>query len=187
MKQFFLILLILSFCFPSVWAQQTMKGVIVDESNLPLPGATVLVKHTQKGTISDVNGNYSISVSDNDTLMISMLGMATQSIAVLGKTVINVKLVAESKPNAWRLWEFDWRTPSKPERARLIARATDSQSRTQPTQRDPDRGGGAVIYSGSARTPRVLAMVRALFRTQLVDVVELHVRFAVKCDRVARF
>jgi len=57
-----------------------------------------------------------------------------------GATWNKTKLIGESKPNAWRFWEFDWRTPSKPERARLIARATDSQSRTQPTQRDPDRG-----------------------------------------------
>jgi len=49
-------------------------------------------------------------------------------------------LVGTSKPNAWRLWEFDWRTPSKPGRADLIARATDSEGRTQPTHRDRDRG-----------------------------------------------
>lgn len=42
--------------------------------------------------------------------------------------------------NAWRLWEYDWRTPSKPGKQTLVARATDSRGRTQPTDRDPDRG-----------------------------------------------
>jgi DMSO/TMAO reductase YedYZ molybdopterin-dependent catalytic subunit len=57
-----------------------------------------------------------------------------------GATWNEAKLVGESKLNAWRLWEFDWRTPSKRSQARLIARATDSRARIQPAQRDPDRG-----------------------------------------------
>ena len=51
-----------------------------------------------------------------------------------------VKLLGESKANAWRLWEFNWKTPAKPGRATLIARATDSRGGTQPLERDPDRG-----------------------------------------------
>jgi DMSO/TMAO reductase YedYZ molybdopterin-dependent catalytic subunit len=57
-----------------------------------------------------------------------------------GATWNETKLVGESKPNAWRFWEFDWRTPSRPGQASLIARATDSRGRTQPAQRDRDRG-----------------------------------------------
>src|SRR5438046_3873743 len=52
-----------------------------------------------------------------------------------GSTWTKANLLGESKPNAWRLWEFNWRTPSKPGQADLIARATDSKGRTQPTQR----------------------------------------------------
>jgi len=57
-----------------------------------------------------------------------------------GSTWRNAKLLSESKPNAWRLWEFDWNTPAKPEKATLIVRATDSNRRTQPVERNPDRG-----------------------------------------------
>jgi DMSO/TMAO reductase YedYZ molybdopterin-dependent catalytic subunit len=57
-----------------------------------------------------------------------------------GSTWNDVKLIGESKPNAWRLWEYNWRTPSKSGRQTLIARATDSKGRTQPMDRDPDRG-----------------------------------------------
>lgn len=49
-------------------------------------------------------------------------------------------LTGESKPNAWRLWEFTWKTPAAAGRATLIARATDSRGRAQPTERDSNRG-----------------------------------------------
>jgi DMSO/TMAO reductase YedYZ molybdopterin-dependent catalytic subunit len=48
--------------------------------------------------------------------------------------------LGDSVPNAWRLWEYTWRTPAKPGQQTLIARATDSLGRTQPVERDPDRG-----------------------------------------------
>ena len=57
-----------------------------------------------------------------------------------GSTWSEAKLLGECKPNAWRLWEFKWKTPAAAGKATLIARATDSQGRTQPVQRDPDRG-----------------------------------------------
>jgi DMSO/TMAO reductase YedYZ molybdopterin-dependent catalytic subunit len=57
-----------------------------------------------------------------------------------GATWTEAKLRSESEPNAWRLWEFNWQTPAAPGKQTLIARATDSLGRTQPTQRDRDRG-----------------------------------------------
>ena len=48
----------------------------------PLPGASVQVKNTLRGTFSDANGDYSIMATPNDTLVFSMLGMATQKIPV---------------------------------------------------------------------------------------------------------
>jgi DMSO/TMAO reductase YedYZ molybdopterin-dependent catalytic subunit len=50
------------------------------------------------------------------------------------------KLIGEPVRNAWRLWEFDWKTSSQPGKQTLIARATDSLNRRQPDQRDADRG-----------------------------------------------
>jgi DMSO/TMAO reductase YedYZ molybdopterin-dependent catalytic subunit len=57
-----------------------------------------------------------------------------------GATWSKANLIGEAKPNAWRLWELGWRTPSLPGNQVLIARATDSLGRTQPAQRDPNRG-----------------------------------------------
>lgn len=57
-----------------------------------------------------------------------------------GATWNNAKVVGQSNSNAWRLWEFNWQTPSQPGKQTLMARATDSLGRTQPARRDPDRG-----------------------------------------------
>jgi DMSO/TMAO reductase YedYZ molybdopterin-dependent catalytic subunit len=51
-----------------------------------------------------------------------------------------VNLIDKSIPNAWRRWEHQWRTPSVAGKQTLIVRATDSRGRTQPVERDPDRG-----------------------------------------------
>jgi len=57
-----------------------------------------------------------------------------------GSTWNETKLLGESKPTAWRLWEFNWKTPAHSGKATLIARATDSKGRAQPIERDQDRG-----------------------------------------------
>ena len=56
-----------------------------------------------------------------------------------GATWKNAHLLGAPIRNAWRLWECDWQVPAKPGKATLIARATDSEGRTQPTERDDDR------------------------------------------------
>jgi DMSO/TMAO reductase YedYZ molybdopterin-dependent catalytic subunit len=57
-----------------------------------------------------------------------------------GSTWKQATLLGEPEPNAWRFWEFDWKTPSAPGKQTLVARATDSLGQSQPVHRDPDRG-----------------------------------------------
>jgi DMSO/TMAO reductase YedYZ molybdopterin-dependent catalytic subunit len=56
-----------------------------------------------------------------------------------GQTWSAAKLLGKSVPNAWRMWEYNWRVPTQAGRTTVMARATDSQGRTQPMKRDPDR------------------------------------------------
>ena len=49
------------------------------------------------------------------------------------------KLLGETVPFSWRLWEFEWQVPKKPGRHSVMARATDERGRTQPAEHDPDR------------------------------------------------
>ncbi|HCO02368.1 MAG TPA: sulfite oxidase, partial [Actinobacteria bacterium] len=55
-----------------------------------------------------------------------------------GGTWAEAKLLGEGAPMAWRLWEFNWKTPADGKRA-LMARATDKRGRIQPMERDADR------------------------------------------------
>ncbi|MDP4223159.1 MAG: TonB-dependent receptor [Bacteroidota bacterium] len=94
MKKMFLVLISL-LCFLHLKAQQPITGKVTDDKNAPLTGVTVQVKNTLRGTYTDGSGNYSIAASANDTLIFSMLGMATQKIPVEGKAIINVKMSEE--------------------------------------------------------------------------------------------
>ncbi len=92
-----LILFISQIILIPVFSQQSVKGKITDEKNDPVIGASVQVKNTLRGTFSDVDGNYVIDASSRDTLVFSMLGMATQKIPVAGKTIIDVKMLEEAR------------------------------------------------------------------------------------------
>ncbi len=83
----------------SGYSQQTNKvtGKVTDSTGSSLPGVSVVVKGTTNGTITDVNGLFSIgNVPVNATLQFSFVGMKTQDIAVAGKTGINVVLEDEA-------------------------------------------------------------------------------------------
>lgn len=57
-----------------------------------------------------------------------------------GQTWHEAQLLGEPVKNAWRLWEYQWRTASRPGACTIVARATDSRGTIQPTERSADRG-----------------------------------------------
>ena len=72
-----------------------IKGRVTDESNNPVPNASVVVKGAKAGAVTDASGNYSITVpSSTTTLVFSSLNFTSQDVAVGGRSEINVKLVA---------------------------------------------------------------------------------------------
>jgi len=73
---------------------QTVSGTVVDESSMPLPGVTIVVKGTTTGAVTDFDGNYSISASNGDILVFSFVGFDTQEITVTSNVVnVTMKLV----------------------------------------------------------------------------------------------
>ncbi len=74
----------------------TVTGKVTDEEGLPLPGATVMVKNTTKGVSADANGEYSLVVPPNSTLVFSFMGYAGVEEVVGIRTNINVTLREES-------------------------------------------------------------------------------------------
>src|SRR5690606_6460233 len=73
----------------------TVRGTITDEAGIPLPGASVIEKGTNNGTIADFDGNFTIEVESDAVLQISYLGYRSQEIAVDGRTSIDVRLVLD--------------------------------------------------------------------------------------------
>lgn len=76
----------------------TVKGKVIDGGDkTPLPGVSILIKGTQNGTQTDVNGNYSISVPANATLVFNFVGYTAQEQAVNNQTTINVSLASSTQ------------------------------------------------------------------------------------------
>ena len=93
-----LLLLILFFSSTILLAQSNVTGIVLDKSNQPLPGVSIVVKGTNKGTSTNFNGEFSISLpSENKTLQFSFLGFATQTILVENNN--DIKIVLEEDTN----------------------------------------------------------------------------------------
>lgn len=76
-------------------AQNRITGTITDNSNDPIPGVTVLVKGESNGTISDIDGNFSISeVNPKSVLQFSFVGMATQEVTVGNNSKLTIVMEA---------------------------------------------------------------------------------------------
>ncbi len=75
-----------------------ISGTVLDDENNPLPGASIVEKGTSNGTQTDFDGNFSITVSDqNAVLVVSYIGFATKEIAVKGQSNITVVLELDAQ------------------------------------------------------------------------------------------
>ena len=75
-----------------------IKGTIVDETNTPIPGVSIVVKGTTSGTVSDINGSFELEVPQGGILVVSFIGFGTQEIAVQGdETQLNVVLIEQTE------------------------------------------------------------------------------------------
>ncbi|MDN5204295.1 TonB-dependent receptor [Fulvivirgaceae bacterium BMA10] len=73
---------------------RTITGKVTDESGETIPGVNILIKETSIGTVSDVNGNYEIDISSDESILVfSSVGYASQEIVVGVKNVIDISLV----------------------------------------------------------------------------------------------
>lgn len=78
-------------------SQKTVYGRVTDAANSGLPGVSVVVKGTTVGTITDMNGNFSIpNVSNDAVLQFSFVGMKMQEIAVDGKSVVDIVMTEDA-------------------------------------------------------------------------------------------
>lgn len=75
-----------------------VKGTVIDEDNLPVIGANIMVKGTSLGTITDMDGNFTLTVPYEDAVLtVSFIGYTTKDVPLKGQRQVNVTLVEDSK------------------------------------------------------------------------------------------
>src|SRR5690554_5988945 len=77
--------------------QPAVSGTVTDDSDQPLPGVTVVVKGTTQGTVTNVDGDYSLAnIPEDATLVFSFVGMRTQEVEVGNQTTIDVTMMVDA-------------------------------------------------------------------------------------------
>lgn len=85
-------------CGWAVAQEVTVSGTVTDEAdNSPLPGVTVIVKGTTQGTITDIDGKYSLKADQSATLVFSYVGYESQEVEVGAQTSINITMTTDAK------------------------------------------------------------------------------------------
>lgn len=85
--------LVILFLSVSVFAQnRSLEGVVLDNNNESLPGASIVVKGTTRGVTTDLDGVFKIDVKDTDIIVVSFIGMITQEIPVKNKSSLTINL-----------------------------------------------------------------------------------------------
>lgn len=88
-----ILLLLLTYSTSILYAQESsVTGRVVDENSDPVPGATIKIKGTSTGTVTDLDGNWRLNAPKDATLTISFLGMKTIEVEVGNQSVLNVAL-----------------------------------------------------------------------------------------------
>lgn len=76
---------------------RTITGTITDDSGEPIIGANIMIKGTNNGTITDINGNYSLEVTGNDILHITYIGYLAQEVLVSNNTKLDISLTEDTQ------------------------------------------------------------------------------------------
>jgi TonB-dependent SusC/RagA subfamily outer membrane receptor len=92
MKKLLLLVLIFISGTSYLMAQSAVTGKVTDENGNGVPGANIIIKGTSSGTITDIDGNFSINTSSSNILIVTYVGYSTQEIVVGSQTDINVQL-----------------------------------------------------------------------------------------------
>ncbi|MDQ6477454.1 TonB-dependent receptor [Dyadobacter sp. LHD-138] len=93
-----LVLLIMGAASERLYAQDhSVKGKVIDETGQPVPGASITVKGTMQGTLSNVDGTYSLAASGQATLVFSFVGYLKEEIPVNNRTTVDITLQVDQK------------------------------------------------------------------------------------------
>ncbi len=133
--------------------QKKVTGVVKDSKGVAIPGATVLVKGTTIGIVSDMDGKYEINIpADAETLVVSFVGMQAQEIAIGGRSAIDVVL-AEETINLNEIVAVGYGTQTKREISGSVANVSEKNFNKGVTRTGVDllkgKVAGLTITTGS--------------------------------------
>src|SRR5690554_5207330 len=95
--QFLAFFIFLFVSYPLLMAQgRAVRGVVVDSEGETLPGVSVVVKGTTQGTVTDIDGKFTVSVPEKTTLVFSYVGFQPREIEVVGQEYMDVVLEVSS-------------------------------------------------------------------------------------------
>lgn len=98
LTRYFYSLLLTLMVMTGAYAQDvTVKGKVNDEQGQGLPGVSVVVKGTSVGTVTDLEGNYTVNAPGTSTIVFSFIGYITQEIPLGNKTSLDVKMLTDTK------------------------------------------------------------------------------------------
>ena len=86
----------LYFCIPGLAQSRQVSGIILDKNNIPVIGAAVIIKGTNTGTTTDVDGTFVLELPEQGTLVISCLGYSTKEIKITGTAKYNIVLYEDN-------------------------------------------------------------------------------------------
>jgi TonB-linked SusC/RagA family outer membrane protein len=112
--------------------QQEVSGVVQDQNGLPIPGVTVTVKNTNKGTVTNLDGEYSISAPANGILVFSYIGYKTVEIPVDNNEEINIQLEEDISALGEVQINAGYYTTTERESTGNISRVTAEEIELQP-------------------------------------------------------
>ena len=93
-----ILLLIFSMIWITGFSQTLIKGKVVDEANLPLPGASIVLKDSNKGVVTNFDGDFFIETNNSkETLVVSYMGFKTQEVNFTGKNNLTIVMVADAQ------------------------------------------------------------------------------------------
>ncbi len=86
-----------SYTFAEVQQQRSVSGKVTDSAGQPLPGVSIVIKGTTQGTVTNQDGNYTITNLPSDAILVfSFVGMRTQEVVVGSQTMVNISMEEET-------------------------------------------------------------------------------------------
>ncbi|MGM0932686.1 MAG: SusC/RagA family TonB-linked outer membrane protein [Bacteroidota bacterium] len=117
---------------PEGFQQQEVSGIVTDQNGIPIPGVTVTIKNTSRGTFTDLNGAYNIAAPENAILIFSYVGYKSLEENINNRQEINIELEEDVAALGEVQINAGYYNTTERERTGSISRVTAEEIERQP-------------------------------------------------------